>query len=182
MPDTSYYFAYGSNMLTARLRARTPSATPVGTGYVEGRRLEPRAEEAALDRAEGVGAGYKKDTVLVISNETEGPFALQFDTVVDAATYVATDLRTGLQPYRWYKAFVVAGAVEHDLPMPYVEWLRTAGTTDDPDASRCAQNEAVLFGRWHRQHCNASCGELTQVGKSPDTELASSLVVYSVGF
>ena len=35
------YFAYGSNMLSRRLRApnRTPSAVAVGTGFVSGRRL-----------------------------------------------------------------------------------------------------------------------------------------------
>jgi hypothetical protein len=32
-------FAYGSNMLERRLTARTPSAIPVGTAYVEEYRL-----------------------------------------------------------------------------------------------------------------------------------------------
>ena len=42
MAQTSFrYFAYGSNMLTRRLKAtdRAPSATLLGIGYVEGRRL-----------------------------------------------------------------------------------------------------------------------------------------------
>lgn len=34
-----YYFAYGSNMLTERLIARTPSARPVGTSLLPGHRL-----------------------------------------------------------------------------------------------------------------------------------------------
>lgn len=33
------YFAYGSNMLTERLRARCPSAHPIGTGIAMGFRL-----------------------------------------------------------------------------------------------------------------------------------------------
>ncbi len=33
------YFAYGSNMLSCRLRNRTPSATKFGVGYVEKHRL-----------------------------------------------------------------------------------------------------------------------------------------------
>jgi hypothetical protein len=38
---TVLYFAYGSNMLTRRLRdpARAPSARVLATGYVTGRRL-----------------------------------------------------------------------------------------------------------------------------------------------
>jgi hypothetical protein len=39
MPETFLCFAYGSNMLTRRLAARTPSAVAVGTAYVEGYRL-----------------------------------------------------------------------------------------------------------------------------------------------
>ena len=37
--ETFLYFAYGSNMLTRRLSARTPSAVPPATAYVDGYRL-----------------------------------------------------------------------------------------------------------------------------------------------
>ena len=39
--ETFTHFAYGSNMLLRRLRAeeRAPSAVPIGTGFLEGRRL-----------------------------------------------------------------------------------------------------------------------------------------------
>ena len=37
--ETFLYFAYGSNMLTRRLSARTPSAVPLATAYAEGYRL-----------------------------------------------------------------------------------------------------------------------------------------------
>jgi len=39
MTNKFLYFAYGSNMLTRRLRNRTPSAVAIGTGFVEGHRL-----------------------------------------------------------------------------------------------------------------------------------------------
>jgi hypothetical protein len=39
MLDRFLYFGNGSNMLSLRLRKRTPSALVVGTGFVEGRRL-----------------------------------------------------------------------------------------------------------------------------------------------
>ncbi len=50
-----------------------------------------------------------------------------------------------MRPYHWYKALVVAGAVEHNLPKNYVEWLRVFESTEDPDAYRRAENEALLF-------------------------------------
>ncbi len=89
------YFAYGSNMLTARLRERVPSATAIGIGQLLGHalrwdkrswqdgsgkcdaeatsrnddvvwgvlfELDPE-DKPALDKAEGVGAGYLEKMV-----------------------------------------------------------------------------------------------------------------------
>jgi hypothetical protein len=156
-------------MFTPRLTApcRAPSAIAEGTGFVAGRRLTfdkasrdgsgkcdielgnptDRAygvlfriavtEEVALDRAEGLGRGYRKERVEVIT--PRGP--------VTAIAYIAAEKEPARHPYNWYKAFVVAGAVEHGLPTPYVEWLRTFPSQPDPDAGRRSENEAVLFGR-----------------------------------
>lgn len=165
---TFHYFAYGSNMLTRRLKApeRAPSAEFVDTGYIARRRLtfdklsrdgsgKCDAEETgietdrvygvifeikcsqkpALDWAEGCGKGYKLETVEVITKQR----------TVLAQTYIATRKVRALQPYHWYKALVVAGAVEHDLPNSYVEWLRVFESTEDPHADRRAENEAILF-------------------------------------
>lgn len=163
------YFAYGSNMLSRRLRARsrTPSATTVGIGFVAGRRLtfdkvstdgsgkcdaeltstptdkvygvlyeiDP-AEKPSLDRVEGLGAGYREEPVTVVTGSGTR----------DAITYVATAKEPALRPYDWYKALVVAGAVEHELAAAYVEWLRTCESQPDPNARRRAENELVLFG------------------------------------
>ena len=163
------YFAYGANMLSHRLRARdrAPSATAAGTGFVAGRRLtfdkvstdgsgkcdaelassptdrvygvlyeiDP-AEKRNLDRAEGLGAGYREEPVrMVTASGTR-----------DAITYIAMAKEPALRPYHWYKALVVAGAVEHGLPVAYVEWLRTCESQADPNARRRAENELVLFG------------------------------------
>ena len=94
-------FAYGSNMLTTRLRdpKRCPSATPIGVAELEGCELrwhkrstdgsgkcdivagasaEARvfgvlyqiatSEKQALDKAEGLGKGYKEIDVEVVCN------------------------------------------------------------------------------------------------------------------
>ena len=93
-PDTFLYFAYGSNMLTRCLKARTPSAIAVGIAFVRGRltfdkvsshgsgkcHVEPTAnstdrvhgvvfriaapEEDHLDATEGLGKGDEKDRSL----------------------------------------------------------------------------------------------------------------------
>lgn len=171
MPETFTYFGYGSNMLTKRLRARTPSATPIGTGYVAGHRLtfdkvsadklgnssgkcdmegstSPtdrvygvlfsilESERPELDKAEGLGKGYERKTITVIRDGMD----------CSAEVYVATKKDASLIPYHWYKALVVAGAVEHRLPPSYVEWIRTVSSQPDPDAKRRADEEALLFG------------------------------------
>ena len=166
------YFAYGSNMLTRRLKAvkRAPSAVCLGTGYVTGRRLTfdklskdcsgkcdaeltgneidrvygvifeiSCKDETALDRTEGCGKGYEKKTVEVTTA----------DTTVLAQTYIATQKVCGVQPYHWYKAIVVAGAVEHNLPAAYIEWLRTCESKADPIAERREKNERLLFRGKH---------------------------------
>lgn len=164
---TFLYFAYGSNMLSRRLRVRTPSAVAKGTGYVGGRRLTfdkvssdgsgkcdiestssstdraygvlfdiAYAEKAKLDEAEGLGKGYREEQLTIVTPTGN----------VHAIAYVATAKEPALRPYNWYKAFVVTGAIEHDLPQAYVEWLRTIESKPDPRENRRAENEALLFG------------------------------------
>jgi gamma-glutamylcyclotransferase len=161
-----FYFAYGSNMLSRRLRGRTPSAVAVDTGSVEGRRLTfnkvssdgsgkcdieatnypsdrvygvlyqiDTSEKAALDKIESLGKGYKEELVNVVTAS---------DTY-EAVAYVATSKEPGLRPYHWYKAFVVAGAIEHHLPETYIEWIRTVDSKPDPNVLRRAENEKLLF-------------------------------------
>ena len=153
-------------MLTRRLTPRTPSAKRLAVGYVPGRRLTfdkvsqdgsgkcdaektdretdrvygvvfqiASSEEEALDKAEGYGKGYDKEVVEVVTS----------DGAIKAKTYSATTKEPILRPYRWYKALTVAGAVEHDLPFEYIEWLRTIDSDEDPDHERRKKNEAILF-------------------------------------
>lgn len=162
------YFAYGSNMLTRRLAApnRAPSAVRTSIGYVEGRRLVfdkvsqdgsgkcdaqatqyetdrvygvifeiGNSDRARLDAAEGLEKGYKDQTVEVITPAG----------TISARTYIAMKKDSALRPYHWYKALTIAGAVEHGLPMAYVEWLRTFDSIEDPKSDRRAENEALLF-------------------------------------
>jgi hypothetical protein len=172
-PDSFFYFAYGSNMLTSRLKARTPSATPQGTAFVEGHRL-------TFDKKSTDGSG--KCDIDVTGNSADRVYGVLFTIStaeaaaldeaeglgngyrkgdVQAATpngtssavaYFATEKDPARQPYHWYKEFVVAGAVEHALPDAYIEGLRDVPSQPDPDSSRRAKNEAVLGSSHEREN------------------------------
>jgi len=165
---TFLYFAYGSNMLTRRLAERTPSAVAVGAAFITGYRLtfdkvstdgsgkcdieaagpDDRAwgvlfriansEEAALDDAEGLGYGYRKGQAQV---HTVTPVSRQ-----NAVAYFATQKSAALLPYHWYKAMVIAGAVEHGLPPDWIERLRDVASKQDMKDSRRKNREAILAG------------------------------------
>jgi len=154
-------FSYGSNLSTARLRARTPSARPVrvaqlrdhvlrwhkrgrdgsgkcdvepGAGSVWGVVYEiDRAEKPLLDDAEGLHRGYAERAVVL-----EGPGAVR------ALLYHATDIERSLRPYHWYKAFVLAGAREHGLPAEYVGAIAAVDSIPDPDRARAERMRRIL--------------------------------------
>jgi gamma-glutamylcyclotransferase len=168
------YFAYGSNMLTARLRERVPSAAAIGIGQLVGHalrwdkrswqdgsgkcdaeatsrnddvvwgvlfELDPE-DKPALDKAEGVGAGYLEKTVNVLTEAGR----------VTAVTYCANDKDSTLRPYHWYKALVIAGAREHGLPASYRSGLELVVTVSDTDTARASRHKDLLpdDGQTHR--------------------------------
>ena len=160
-------FAYGSNMLWQRILQRVPSATPQGVARLHGYQLHwhkvgqdrsgkcdirpaadpaslvhgvlyrfDHAHKALLDEAEGLGHGY--DEIEVQVETAQGP-AL-------ALAYAASHIETTLRPFDWYQALVVAGAIEHGLPVDYVETLRRIEARADTDTARAALHFA-LAGR-----------------------------------
>jgi gamma-glutamylcyclotransferase len=94
------------------------------------------SEERALDEAEGVGHGYRKDEILVVTLEG----------TLSAMTYIATQKDPKRRPYEWYKAFVVQGAAENALPAAYMELIRAVPSQTDPNTARRARNQALLAG------------------------------------
>jgi gamma-glutamylcyclotransferase (GGCT)/AIG2-like uncharacterized protein YtfP len=156
-------FAYGSNMLSARLRQRVPGARLIGAAALSGHVLRwhkvakdgsgkcdivlaepgsvvhgvlyeiPAHEKQHLDRAEGLGFGYTEKHVLVECNAG----------MLKATAYVATHVDDSLLPFTWYRALVIAGAVEHGLPSAYVNGLRAIDARLDADAHRHAQHMAL---------------------------------------
>jgi gamma-glutamylcyclotransferase len=93
----------------------------------------PSTEKKKLDQAEGLGYGYDEKQVHV-----------ELGTITHKATaYYATNTDQSLQPFTWYKALVVAGAVQHGLPPNYIEMLRAAPAKQDTDAQRHAKHMAL---------------------------------------
>lgn len=160
-----FYFAYGSNMLTARLAERVPTVRPVGRGWLAAHQLHfhLRGSDAsgkcnilytgdARDVVHGVLYALDADRLERLHAAEGPPYAfleLEIGTpdgAVRAATYRgrAEYLDDTLVPYRWYRDFVTYGAREHDLPAAYVQALETTVCQPDPDAERAAMNGRIL--------------------------------------
>jgi cation transport regulator ChaC len=167
-PVPVVYFAYGSNMLTDRLRKRMPSCKPLGIATLPGHALRfhkrsmdksgkcnafasgndnsvigvlfsfDPAERAKLDEAEGVGSGYEHAMVTVINDKGRRRKVL---------TYLATPdyIDDSLKPYCWYKDFVLAGGREHGLPQEYIaEYIQSVEAIEDPNKTRDKKQRAML--------------------------------------
>jgi len=155
------YFAYGSNMRTARLVERCPGAKPLGWALASGYRLAflkkskidgsgkgtlissandkcygvlfeiPLGQRGLLDSFEG--RGYERnDAFSVVNSENQR---------IPTTTYFSKEKIEGLLPYHWYKAHIVDGAEEHNLPGDYVAWLRSLESQRDPDAERTKKEQ-----------------------------------------
>ncbi len=163
------YFAYGSNMCRQRLEARIGACGVAVSAYLDGYRLcfQKRGKDGSgkcdfslsaelTSRLYGVvyelelaqinqldafeGAGYRR--VELQLNTIEGPLL--------ACAYQGVDewLEPGLKPYAWYKALVLQGAREHDLPDTQVEQILKAESMADPDLERSARNRMLLEPLW----------------------------------
>jgi hypothetical protein len=152
-------------MLTARLRERVPSATPIGIGQVEGYALrwDKRSWRDGSGKCDAEFTGKRSDVVwgVVFELDPEEKLALDqaeglgngyMEKVVNilteagpttAVTYLATDKDASLRPYHWYKALVIAGAREHGLPSSYRSRLELVITVSDPDPARASMHHAL---------------------------------------
>lgn len=153
------YFAYGSNLHLARMRARVPSARVVGVGRVPGFRLSFRkagrdgsakcdlepapgatvwgalyrfaaAHQPALDAAEGPGYYIERVTVATEAGSVEAfTYRARPDWISEAAA-----------PYDWYRDLVIVGARAHEIPDMYVAAIAGIDAIPDPDPDRAADN------------------------------------------
>lgn len=166
MSESSFlYYAYGSNMFSAWLEKRCPSASALGVASLSGYELawhkrsndgSGKCDIAISDAPNSVvygvlyqiacsekheldaaEAGYKH-SMIVISYRSE---------LISATTYMASETRIdrSLRPYTWYRALVVAGAKQHKLPEEYIRELEA--TTANEDNSGRHREVMTLIGQ-----------------------------------
>ncbi|MES1923950.1 gamma-glutamylcyclotransferase family protein [Salinisphaera sp. T31B1] len=163
-----YYFAYGSNMLTARLAERVPAVRPAGPAWLTHHQLHfhlrgsdgsGKCNVLHTGQADDIvhGVLFELDAArLTRLHAAEGPpyafLELDVGTAEGpcrAAIYRGKPayLDDTLVPYDWYCAFVVGGAREHGLPADYVETLAAVASHSDPDPLRARRNARTLAHR-----------------------------------
>lgn len=173
-----FYFAYGSNMLPARLSARCPSAEVIGVASASGHALEfsklskdnsGKATLVAANSEDNHTPGVlfkiaKGDLPSLDSAEGAGYGYLRHDTFqvrlrgtdeeVLATTYLAIETDPHLKPYDWYLALTVAGARHHGLDIGHVQMLYNTRFRVDADQTREGRIIALeaLAAHGHRDH------------------------------
>jgi gamma-glutamylcyclotransferase len=166
---TIRYFAYGSNMLAARLFTRCASARVVGIARAKGfelsfaKRSRDGSGKAMLAPSNRDGAAVhgvlfdldttdlgKLDRLEGVGSGYRRDNEFEVTTEPDgvelvAATYSADPdyVDAALRPYDWYLALVVAGARQHAFPVSYIELLTAVPAIPDPWPDRPARQAAL---------------------------------------
>jgi gamma-glutamylcyclotransferase len=143
-----YYFAYGSNMLSKRMRSRIPDAEIVGIAFLsswkfvwdkiskdnsakanlmaeQGNKVWGilyRLPDAKLDDLDKVEGGYQR--INVIGEQVDG-------NKIPAVTYISDNRAADLLPFDWYKKIVLEGAQEHSLPPGYISAIMKVESIPD---------------------------------------------------
>jgi hypothetical protein len=162
------YFAYGSNLLLARLQERTPSATRLGRGRLSTHRLRWH-KRGVMDGSGKCDAFQTGDAAALVwgalfeigntervgLDDAEGlgrgyrATEVSLETAAGpqtAFTYVATPdaIDGSLTPFDWYRDLVVAGAYESGLPAEYIDTLTSVTASEDRDHLRSTHHRRLL--------------------------------------
>jgi gamma-glutamylcyclotransferase len=162
-------FAYGSNMCTARLRARVPSARALGVAALSGHSL--RFHKRGWRDGSGKGDAFRTDDPaalvwgvvfrIAIAGKSEldriegagrgydpdrVEVAAPDGTAHRAWVYLAaaSAIDPAAVPFRWYRDLILAGAREHGLPDHYVRRIARQPTRPDPDRERARRHRDLI--------------------------------------
>ncbi len=152
------YFAFGSNLSSARLLERIPQASKhcVATlhrhqlcWHKKGQDLSGKCDIAFTgdpgDIVYGVVYLMTHDDKLELDvyegagigyERREIQVTALHGEVIDVFTYFALKIDRRRQPYHWYKEHVLRGALEHEFPSHYVEHIERTRSIDDHDDQR----------------------------------------------
>jgi hypothetical protein len=161
------YLAYGSNMLTQRLRARVSSASNPTRIALHGYQLRfNKRSDDCSGKCNILETGLASDVVhgvlydvdkaqLPLLDEAEGcghgyhrddkvPVRIPGSDTLIVTVYAADSnaVDDALIPYRWYWDLVIAGAEQHQLPQDYIAGIRAVPYTADPMPNRKSKREA----------------------------------------
>lgn len=152
------YFSYGSNMSSARLLARVPSARLITTATLIEHEL--RFHKRSVDGSgkcdafqtgdsnhQVIGAVFEIDArekpdldrhegVGYGYEEKEVTLIHSSGREIMAYSYYATHIDEGLKPYHWYKHHVLTGARENRLPTSYINRFLNVESTEDHNQER----------------------------------------------
>ena len=97
----------------------------------------PADQRAGLDKAEGLGNGYRENLIEVEMPDGE---------LAQAWTYVAmeTHIEEDRVPFAWYRDLVVCGAQSLGLPASYVDGLKAVQVRVDQDKNRESRERGFL--------------------------------------
>lgn len=159
---TIQYFAYGSNMLQERLRARVSTAKPVAIGLVRDYRLDfakisvdgsGKGDMVPSDGGEVWGVFYELDAAQqpdLDAHEGAHYERQEIEISLSAArhkaqVYLAESGRRDPAriPYDWYLALVIAGARQNGLPDAYTRALESTAFDVDLFEDRVTRQDAL---------------------------------------
>jgi len=163
------YFAYGSNLATARLLQRIPAATATCVAILPQHRLCWRKNDSGqsgkcdIDRTGipdhvvyGVVYRMSEADMFELDRYEIANYGYErrnitvtalHDEAIAAFTYYALDIDHTQQPFHWYKEHVLRGALEHDFPLHYIEQIRSTPSIDDHDQERHHRELAIYRDR-----------------------------------
>ena len=167
MSNTTLYFAYGSNMALARLRARIPSARLYRNARLPGYELKFHKKgadgSAKCDVVRSENRSLLVHGVLFEFDIAEKPILDVFegpryeshrvelltanDSVTEAFMYVVADKAAHtdhrLKPFHWYKHHVLHGAREARLPDDYIADIAAVESQPDHDEERTRRELSI---------------------------------------
>ena len=97
------------------------------------------AEKILLDEIEGVGRGYRVETL---------PVHTLHDQQAHASFYYVAEsghIDDELTPFSWYHELVLSGARHHGLPAGYIEQLSAVSVQADHDSERHTFHQRILL-------------------------------------
>jgi len=162
-----YVFSYGSNLLFERISDRIDSVEFVCVYNISGYRLifnkasedgsvKANIEESKnpmdsvwgvihkldfkekfiLDWHETLGYGYQ---LICFQDEINGNMETLHTYAVNESRYTKNG-----RPYTWYLKFVIAGAIQNQLPKNYISMLLAIDSEKDVNIKRRRKNERIL--------------------------------------